>query len=99
MDRLIGGRILGGQPILLGICGQGSRVPFIPGCKISRSLFGIIEPKKSAEWWNMKSDENHGWTDSPEHQESYTQQDYEFVHIPSMRKTPVRLIAFRVGSH
>jgi hypothetical protein len=38
--------------------------------KISRSLFGIIESKKSAEWWNMISDQNREWTDSPKHQES-----------------------------
>lgn len=31
MDQIIGVGILGGQPILLGICGQDSPVPFIPG--------------------------------------------------------------------
>ena len=34
------------------------------------SLSGIIESKESAEWWNMISDENCEWTDSPKHQES-----------------------------
>jgi hypothetical protein len=70
MDQLIGGRILGGQPILPGICGQDSRSHSFQDSKISRSLFGIIESKKSAERWNMISDENRGWTDSPKHQES-----------------------------
>jgi hypothetical protein len=70
MDQLIGGRILGGQPILLGICGQDSRSHSFQDAKISRSLFGIIESKKSAEWWNVIHDKNHKWTDSPNHQES-----------------------------
>ena len=59
-----------------------------------RSLDGIIESKKSAEWWNMINDENHEWTDSPKHQKSQTQQDYDFVHITSMRKTRTRLFFF-----
>jgi hypothetical protein len=38
--------------------------------KISRSLFGISESKKSAEWWNVINDKNREWTDGPKHQES-----------------------------
>jgi hypothetical protein len=34
------------------------------------SLNGIIESKKSAEWWNMINDKNREWTDGPKHQES-----------------------------
>jgi hypothetical protein len=68
--RVSGVDSLGGQPIFLANCGQNSRVPLIPGCRDPRVLNGIIESKKSAEWWNVINDENHEWTDSPKHQES-----------------------------
>jgi hypothetical protein len=35
-----------------------------------RSLHGIIESKKSAEWWDVTNDKNRDWTDGPKHQES-----------------------------
>jgi hypothetical protein len=38
--------------------------------EIPGSLNGIIESKKSAEWWDVISDENREWTDGPKHQES-----------------------------
>jgi hypothetical protein len=60
-----------GEPIFLAICGQNSRVPFIPGCPDPGLLNGIIESKKSAEWWNnVINDKNREWTDGPKHQES-----------------------------
>jgi hypothetical protein len=62
-------RILGGEPIFLAICGQKSRVPFIPGGRGPGSLNGIIESKKSAEWWDVTDDKNREWTDGPKHQE------------------------------
>ena len=69
--------------------------PFIPGMPRSpRSLNGIFESKKSAERSNVINDENHEWTDSPNHQKPQTQQDYDLVHITSMRKTRRRLICF-----
>jgi hypothetical protein len=42
-----------------------SRYAEIPG-----SLSGIIECKKSAEWWDVISDKNREWTDGPKHEES-----------------------------
>jgi hypothetical protein len=42
----------------------------------------------------MINDQNREWTESPKDQESQTQQDYDLVHIPSMRKTRTRLIFF-----
>ncbi len=44
---------------------SGMRKPRSPG-----SLNGIIESKKSAEWWNVINDKNREWTDGPKHQES-----------------------------
>jgi hypothetical protein len=38
----------------------------------------------------MINDQNREWTESPKDQESQTQQDYDLVHIPSMRKTRTR---------
>ena len=38
----------------------------IPGSLIN----GIIESKKSAEWWDVINDKNREWTDGPKHQES-----------------------------
>jgi hypothetical protein len=38
--------------------------------EIPGSLNGIIESKKSAEWWNAINDKNREWTDGPKHQES-----------------------------
>jgi hypothetical protein len=67
---LSGVESLEGSQILLGICGQDSRSHSFQDANISRSLFGIIESKKSAERRNMISDENRGWSDSPKHQES-----------------------------
>jgi hypothetical protein len=60
----------GGQPNPSRYLRSRFSVPFIPDANISRSLFGIIESKKSAERRNMISDENRGWSDSPKHQES-----------------------------
>ncbi|HXQ32787.1 MAG TPA: hypothetical protein VN843_02075, partial [Anaerolineales bacterium] len=65
--------------------------PIHSGMRSPRSLNGIIESKKSAEWWNVINDENREWTDSPKHQKSQTQQDHDLVHIPSMPKTRTRL--------
>jgi len=59
-----------GQPNFLAICGQNSPVPFIRDVKIPGSLNGIIESKKSAEWWDVINDKNREWTDGPKHQES-----------------------------
>ena len=59
-----------------------------------RSLNGIIESKKSPEWWNVINDENREWTDSPKHQKTQTQQDYDVMHITLMRETRTRLILF-----
>jgi hypothetical protein len=39
----------------------------------------------------MINDQNRERTESPKNQESQTQQDYNLVHILSMRKTPTRL--------
>ena len=44
--------------------------PFIRDAEIPGSLNGIIESKKSAEWWDMINDKNREWTDGPKHQES-----------------------------
>jgi hypothetical protein len=55
------------------------------------SLNGIIESKKSAEWWNAINDKNREWTDRPNQQKSQTQPDYDLVHITSMRKARMRL--------
>ena len=33
-------------------------------------LLGIIESKKSAEWWDVINDKNCEWTDGPKRQES-----------------------------
>jgi hypothetical protein len=38
--------------------------------EIPASLNGIIESKKSAEWWDVINDKNREWTDRPKHQES-----------------------------
>lgn len=55
MDRLIGGRILGGQSILLGIRGQDSRVTLIPACQDltvtlrnhrAQEICGVVERNK-----------------------------------------------------
>jgi hypothetical protein len=44
------------------------------------------------------NDENQEWTDSPKHQESQTQQDYDLVHITSMRKARRRWMFFTLAS-
>jgi hypothetical protein len=62
--------------------------------EVPGSLNGIIESKKSAEWWNAINDKNRKWTDSPNQQKSQTQPDYDLVHTTSMRKTRTRLICF-----
>jgi hypothetical protein len=56
-----------------------------------RSFNGVIESKKSAEWWNVVNDKNREWTDGPKHQESQTQQDYDLIHITLMCETRTRL--------
>jgi hypothetical protein len=38
--------------------------------EIPGSLNGIIESKKSAEWWDVINDKNPEWTDGPKHLES-----------------------------
>jgi hypothetical protein len=63
-------------------------------CRFRQSLIGVIESKKSTERWNVINDANREWTDSPKHQKSQTQQDYDRVHITSMRKTRARWIFF-----
>jgi hypothetical protein len=40
------------------------------------------------------NDKNREWTDGPKRQKSQTQQDYDLVHITSMRKTRARLFFF-----
>lgn len=80
----------GKQPIFLAICGHNLQVAFVPGAKIPGSLYGIIESKKSSEWWNLINDKNREWTDCPKQQESQTQYDYNLVHITLMRKTHTR---------
>ena len=42
----------------------------------------------------MISDEDPEWTDCPKDHKHQTDQDYDLVHIPSMRKTPTRLRFF-----
>jgi hypothetical protein len=66
----IPGRILGGQPIFLAICGQIRGSHSLRNAEIPGSLNGIIESKKSAEWWNVINDRNREWTESPKDQES-----------------------------
>jgi hypothetical protein len=63
------------------------------------SLNGIIEPKKSAEWWGVINDKNREWADGPNQQESQTQPDYDLVHITSMRKTHSEINVFHADSH
>ena len=60
---------LGSQPFqLFGVKTGGSHSFLDAG--IPGSLNGIIEPKKSAEWWNVINDKNREWTDGPQRQES-----------------------------
>jgi hypothetical protein len=99
LDQHIGVRIPGGKQSLqlsaVKVRGSHSfRDAEPPG-----SLIGVIETKKSTERWNIINDENREWTDSPKHQNSQTQQDYDLMHITSMRKTLMRLIIFHIDSH
>jgi hypothetical protein len=94
MDQHIGSRILGGSQSFQLFAFKIRGVPFIPGAEIPGSLKGIIESKKSAEWWKVINDKNSEWTDSPNQQKSQTQPDYDLVHITSMRKTRTRLFFF-----
>ena len=66
----IGSRILGGEPIFLAICGQISRSHSFRDAEIPGSFNGVIESKKSAEWWNVINDKNRQWADRPNHQKS-----------------------------
>ena len=68
-----------------------SESPFDPGCQNPGSLNGIIESKKSAERRKVISEENREWTDRPKRHKHQTDQGYDLVHIPSMRKTRTRL--------
>jgi len=85
LDQHIGIRIPGGKQSFQLSAAKGSG-PIHSGMPRSpRSSNGIIESKKSAEWWNMINDQNREWTESPKDQESQTQQDYDLVDITSMR--------------
>jgi len=97
LDQHIGIRIPGANN-LFNYLRRKCSGPIRFGMRSPRSLNGVIESKKSAEWWNVINDENREWTDSPKHQKSQTQQDYDLVHIPSMRKTRMRLF-FYTDSH
>ena len=44
--------------------------PIHPGYRAPRSFNGVIEAKKSAEWWNVINDKKRDWTDGPKYQES-----------------------------
>jgi hypothetical protein len=69
VDQHIGSRILGGsifQLIAVKILGSQS----FRDAEIQGHLNGIIEPKKSAEWWNVINDKNREWADGPQQQES-----------------------------
>ncbi|PYT96761.1 MAG: hypothetical protein DMG38_22520 [Acidobacteria bacterium] len=70
LDQHIGVRIPGGKQSfqLSAVKIRGSHSFW--DAKIQGSLNGIIESKKSAEWWNVINDKNHEWTDSPNHQKS-----------------------------
>jgi hypothetical protein len=71
-----------------------SPVPFIPARRNSHGhLNGVIESKKSAEWWNVINGRNREWSDSPSRQKSKTQPHYDLVQVPSSTcaKTRTRL--------
>jgi hypothetical protein len=42
----------------------------------------------------MINDKNRDWNDRPKHHESWTQQDYDVIHIASTCETRTRLILF-----
>ena len=69
LDQHIGIRIPGANN-LFNYLRRKCSGPIRFGMRSPRSLNGVIESKKSAEWWNVINDKNHERTDSPNHQKS-----------------------------
>jgi hypothetical protein len=69
LDQHIGVRIPGGKQSFQLSAAKMLRSHSFRDAETPRSFNGVIESKKSAEWWNVIDDKNREWTDGPEHQE------------------------------
>jgi len=70
LDQHMGVRILGSKQSFQLSATNILRSHSFRDVETPRSFNGVIESKKSAEWWNVVNDKNREWTDGPKHQES-----------------------------